>query len=68
MSNPSPSNLNRLPALLLLGIAIFGPPAAAVLTFSQAVTQNPWVTALFVLLYEFIVFFASMLVKVVQLH
>ncbi len=40
--NNAPTSPDRWPVLLLLCIAVFGPPSAAVLKFSQAVTRNPW--------------------------
>src|SRR5712691_483841 len=64
MSNSPPPN--RLPALLLLGIAVFGPPTVATLAFTHAITQNPWLTAILVVLYEVIVFIVSIVGKVWQ--
>lgn len=60
---PSPS---RWPALLLLAAAIFGPPSAAVFTFTHAVTQNPWLTALLIGIYEIFVFLITLLSKIWQ--
>ena len=54
MSN-APTPQDRWPALLLLGVAVFGPPSLAILKFTQTVTQNPWLTAGLIVLYEIIV-------------
>src|SRR6266566_434716 len=53
--NDTHTSTDRWPALLLLGVAVFGPPSAAVLKFSQAVTQNPWLTVALIVLYEILV-------------
>src|SRR2546428_5909234 len=53
--NSTPSPTDRWPALLVLGVAVFDPPSIAVLKFTQAVTQSPWLTAGLIVLYEAIV-------------
>jgi NACHT domain len=65
MSN-APTSPDRWSALLLLGVAIFGPPSIAVLKFTQAITQNSWLTAGLILLYEAIVLLVSILSGVWQ--
>ncbi len=65
MSNNS-SPTNHWPALLLLAVAVFGPPSAAVLTFTHAVTQNPWLTAILIVIYELLVFLVTFFGKVWQ--
>ena len=54
MSN-TPNPTDRWPALLLLAVALFGPPSLALLKFTQAVTQNPWLAAGLIGLYEMMV-------------
>src|SRR5258708_39921489 len=67
MSNEPPSpNFNRWPTLLLLAVAIFGPPSAIVLTFTHAVTQNPWLTAMLIVAYEVLVFLVTRVAKIWQ--
>jgi hypothetical protein len=62
----APTSPGRWPMLLLLGVAVFGPPSIAVLKFTQAITQNPWLTASLILLYEAIVVLISIVSGVWQ--
>src|SRR6266699_3945761 len=64
--NNAPTSPNRWPALLLLGVAVFGPPSIAVLKFTQAITQNPWLTFGLIVLYEAIVALVSIMSGVWQ--
>lgn len=60
------TQLHRWPALLLLGVAVFGPPSFAVLKFTQAVTKTPWLTAVLIVLYEVIMLLVSIPIGVWQ--
>ena len=66
MMNNTRTSQDRWPALLLLGIAIFGPPSLAVLKFTQAITQNPWLAAILIVLYETLVLLLSIVSGVWQ--
>lgn len=50
--NSAPTPLDRWPSLLLLGVAVFGPPSLAILKFTQTITQNPWLTVGLIIVYE----------------
>ncbi len=63
MSSPPPPNW--LAVVTLLAVAVF-PPLAAAISFAHAVTQNPGLTIILVLLYEIIIFMISIISKIWQ--
>src|SRR5260370_20541929 len=61
-SSPAP---NWLAVVTLLAVAVF-PPLATAISFAHAVTQNPGLTIVLVLLYEIIIFIISIISKIWQ--
>ena len=61
-SSPPP---NWLAVVTLLAVAVF-PPLATAISFAHAVTQNPGLTIVLVLLYELIIFIISIISKIWQ--
>jgi predicted NACHT family NTPase len=57
----APNPTDRWPMLLLLGVAVFGPPSLAVLKFTQTITQTPLLTAMLIVLYEVLVLIVSIM-------